>query len=161
MANTASPPEIGWVIGCLIALVWVYRGLVKWRREDAYRRQQGLNGRLEIFHRGKIRLYRLGTTKIILYLALGVQALFLPPRQVVTLTHAQRTLARVINVDAPLFITANVVLLALMLILDDRDRTLLDRMEDERDTARDAARDLSRDPTRDALRDTAHDKEGE
>jgi hypothetical protein len=159
MATTASLPEIGWVLFCLIALIWVYRGLVKWRREDAWRRAQGLNGRLEIFHRGKIRLYALGLTKIVLYLALGVQALFLPPRQVVTLTHAQRTLARFINLDAPLIITANVILLALMLILDDRDRTLLDRMEDERDAARDSARDLTRDPTRDTLRDTEHDRE--
>jgi hypothetical protein len=155
MATTASLPEIGWVLFCLIALIWVYRGLVKWRREDAWRRAQGLNGRLEIFHRGKIRLYALGLTKIILYLALGVQALFLPPRQVVTLTRAQHTLARFVNLDAPLIITANVVLLALMLILDDRDRTLLDRMEDERDAARDTARDL----TRDTLRDTEHDRE--
>jgi hypothetical protein len=160
MADTASPAEIGWVIGCLVALVWAYRGLAKWRREDAYRRARGLNGRLEIFHRGKIRLYRLGLTKIIFYLTLGVQAAFLPPRQVVALTHAQRALARVVNLDAPLIITANVVLLALILILDDRDRTLLDRMEDDRDEWRDAARDRERDPARDAARDTEHDASG-
>lgn len=124
--------ELGWMVVCFAVTVQIWAALLKWIREDKYRREHHINGRLKIYYRGKIRLYSLGLTKAAMYVLLGVQAATIPPRDYTgPLSARERTIAHLVGITAPISITANAVLLAVMLILDDRDRKRMDDADKE------------------------------
>ncbi|MCA1667403.1 MAG: hypothetical protein LC793_08405, partial [Thermomicrobia bacterium] len=60
ITRTLTGIELIWIAITFSASVFAARGVRTWRRENAQRKRDGLNGPLQIFYEGKIRLYTLG-----------------------------------------------------------------------------------------------------
>lgn len=132
MTETLSIVELIWIIISLAASVFAARGVWRWRREDRQRKTDGLNGPLAVFYRGKIRLFSLGFTAFLLCLLLGIQSGLVPSRTQPLQAGYQTALGKTLVYTAPLIVVVVIVLFALALILDDRDRTLTDRAHDKK-----------------------------
>ncbi len=132
MTETLSIVELIWIVITLVAVSFSARGLIKWRREDQQRKINGMNGPLAIFYRGKIRLFSFGLGAFLLCLLLGVESALLPPRTHPLEAGYQTALGKSLIVTTPLIVTVVIVLFALVLVFDDRDRTLTDRAHDKK-----------------------------
>lgn len=132
VTETLSTVELVWILIALVAASFSARGLIKWQREDRQRKEDGLNGPLAIFYRGKIRLYALGLSAFILCLLLGIQNALVPPRPEMLHAGYQTILGKALVYTAPLVVVMVIALFALALFLDDRDRTLTDRAHDKK-----------------------------
>lgn len=132
MTGGLSGVELIWIALALAAEGFAMLGFYKWKREDNERKRYKTNGPLEVFYRGKIRLYSFGMLAFFLCLVLGVEAALVPSPPTKPTPGLQMIVAKALFVDGPVIIIAVVALFALALVFDDRDRTLTDRAYDKK-----------------------------
>lgn len=136
MIVTLSITELIWITTTMGASVFAVHGLVKWRREDQQRRRDGLNGPLQVFYRGKIRLYTLGLIAFILSFIRGIESALSPAPFVKPTPGFQTVVSSTFAATRPYFVITITGLFLLALIFDDRDRTLTDRAYEKKAEAR-------------------------
>jgi hypothetical protein len=122
--GTASWLEIVFIAVALCGIARAAGGLARWRREDRRRAAEGVNGRLKVLYRGKVRLYLLCIAKMAIYLTLAVQAALLPTfgTPLATFTPFQRFLARLTPYTGSTLLTISALLLVLIPEFEERDR---------------------------------------
>ncbi len=141
--GTVSWLELAFILACAYGIARTLRGLVRWRREDRERARLGINGRVRVLYRGKVRLYFFCLVKTSLYMLLAIQAAFLPPygTPVATMTPFQRRLSRLTHYSSPTLLTVSAILLLLIPLNEERDRQKMesaDRKEWKNDVRREA-----------------------
>ena len=129
--GTVSWLELAFIVVTLTGIVRTTWGLHRWRRQDKRRIAEGLNGRLAIFYRGKVRLYLLCAVKMGIYFLLAAQAAFLPSygADFNRLTPVQRRIATAGHYLSPGLLSISALLLILIPFYEERDKHRMDEAD--------------------------------
>ncbi|MCA1666777.1 MAG: hypothetical protein LC793_05125 [Thermomicrobia bacterium] len=132
ITRTLSEIELIWLLTTFSTSVFAARGLYVWVRENQQRKRDGLNGPLQVFYQGKIRLFTLGLVAFVLCFLLGIAFALSPPVGEPSLSRTEDIATQLRITFGPLIVIALALLFAAALVFDDRDRTLIDRAHDKK-----------------------------
>lgn len=130
--GTVSWLEMGFLVVGTLGIARTLFGFFRWRREDRLRVRKGLNGRLRILYRGKMRLYAFCAIKMGIYFSLAALSAVLPPygTPLAAMTPFQQLIARHTPSISPALLTLSALILFLIPLYEERDRGAMEAADE-------------------------------